>query len=176
MSVYPLQSVLELRQREEDAAAERLVDATRRRAEAQEQEVRLVAAADTAQGHLDRALRTLDEEGRQDSGPKLSVAGMSMPGATAAAAASFVARRRDELKQARTTLARFRQGPLAEARDAEVGARSDHLMARRAREALEKHAEKFRAAERRAVGRREDEALEDAARATQHGRLSKTNT
>ena len=176
MSVYPLQSVLELRQREEDAAAKRLVDATRRWAEAQEQEARLAAVADTAQGHLERARRTLDEERRQDSGPERSVAGMSMRGATAAATASFIARLRDELKQARTTLARFRQGPLAEARDAEAGARSDHLMARRAREALEKHAEKFRAEQRRAVGRREDEALEDAARATQHGRLSKTDT
>jgi hypothetical protein len=176
MSVYPLQSVLELRQREEDAAAERLVDATRRRAEAQERHARLVAAADTARAHLDRARQVLDDQGRQNSRGERSVAGISMPGATASAAASFVARRRDELKQARDALARFREGPLAEARNLETAARNDHLTARRAREAFAKHAERYRAAERRTVGRREEETLEDAARAARHGRLSKADT
>lgn len=172
MSVYPLQSVLELRQREEEAAAARLVDAMRRRAEAQERHVGLVAAADTARAHLDRARQVLGDH----SGRERLVAGISMPGATASAAASFVARRLDELKEARDALARFREGPLAEVRKLETAARNDHLTARRAREAFEKHAERYRVAERRAVGRREEETLEDAARAARHGRLSKADT
>jgi hypothetical protein len=185
MSVYPLQSVLELKQRAEDAAAERLADATRGRAEAEQEDARLLAIADTARGRLDEARRTLDREGHQNHIRERPVAGISLPAATTAAvasaawtatAASFVERRRHELTQARAARAKFRRGPLTEARAAESAARRDHLAAQCAREAFEKHAANHRAAELKTIERREDETLEDVARVARHARVSKTHT
>lgn len=183
MSGYPLKSVADLRRREEEAAAARLADATRERAAAETEEARRVAEVSAArarwdsargegvEGSRDRARgKSLDDS--QDRGDRQDrdwpVAAVS--GATATDRSRFLARLRDELTRAETTLVAFRSGPLAGARVAEVTARDQHLAARQARDAFDKHEAKFRSGERKVAERREEETLEDVARAAWHPR------
>jgi hypothetical protein len=172
MSVYPLQSVLELRRREEDAAAARLADATHARLEAEQLDARWVADLAAAKQHLERARSEAAGLGHLPSGHGRDRAGQAfvVPASTAAAAGLFVERRRQDHEGARARLATFRRGALARARAAEIAARDEHLTARRAREAFEKHAAKHEAAGRVAAARREDENQEDIARALRHAR------
>ncbi len=172
MSVYPLQSVLDLRRREEDAAAARLADATHARLEAERLDARWLADLDAARQRLGRArseaagLGPLPSgQGRDRAGPAVVVSA-----SIAGAAGLFLERRRQDHEEARARLATFRRGALARARAAEIAAREDHLAARRAREAFEKHAAKHEAAGRAAAARREEENQEDIARALRHAR------
>ncbi len=159
MSVYRLKSVLELRRREEEAAAAHAADATRERAAAEAEETRL--AGETS------AARALWENARAGSagGPDATVSG-----AAAGERSRFVARRRDEFTRARAELAAFRSGRLAEARAAEATARDLHLAARQAREAFDKHEAKFQLGQRTIAQRREEETLEDVSRAARQTR------
>jgi predicted lipid carrier protein YhbT len=167
MWVYPLQSVLAWRQREEDAAATLLAEATKRRLKAEEREAQLAAAVESARQRLQCAQ---DAMGKGDlwraSGHSLAVIG----GVAAAAASLFLERRRGELTQAREALAHLRRVELAEARTSELAARQHHLSARRIREAFERHAGRQRAAAHASASRREEESLEDVARAARHAR------
>lgn len=151
MTPYPLQSVLELRRREEEAAAARLVNATRRRAEAETEEAQLLAAVENARQNLIGAQETLPSNGSPAQAR------------SASAAPAFVARRSDEWTLARQRLATFRSGALTEARQEEDSAAAQHLARWRAREALEKHAAKHTSGMRAARERREEEILEEIA-------------
>lgn len=156
MWVYPLQSVLDLRQREEGAAATLLAEATKRRVKAEEREAHLAAAVESGRQRLQCAQDAM----RDNMGN----------GVAATAASLFLERRRGELTQAREALAHFRRVELAEARTSELAARQHHLSARCAREAFEKHAGRQRAAAHASASRREEETLEDMARAARHAR------
>jgi hypothetical protein len=176
MSVYPLKAVLEQRRRDEDAAARRLTTAARERERVEAQGVRKDAEVRAAEERLLSARAGTQNPGPApvDSSPQL----VEQPGgerrlarstgAEAAADARFVARLRDDLARAQAARAAFQAGPLREARDAETGARGDHLAARQGREALDKHEARFRDGVRRATERRDEDTLEDAARAVRH--------
>ena len=169
MSGYPLRSVLELRRREEEAALERLADASRVRTEAETEEARRIEAVSAARQRYQLARRSdVAPVGgaRATTGAEDRTAFAS--GAAAAEQARFIARRRDELAQAEGTLETFRSGPLTQARAAEETARKQHLDARQAREAFDKHEAKFHEAQRRATERREEDASDDIARAAKH--------
>ncbi|MEP6652098.1 MAG: hypothetical protein ABJA82_02000 [Myxococcales bacterium] len=149
MTGYPLQSVLDLRRREEEAAMARLVNAARAREQAEQAEARLAAEVQAAGERLAQAVTS------------------ALPTGVAAGArdaALFVERRRQEANRAGVRLAEFRAGPLADSRRSEASAREAHLAARRARETFEKHAAKHAAAVRVAGERREEQRLDDLRR------------
>ena len=156
-----MQSVLDSRQREEDAAATLLAEATQRRVKAEEHEAQLAAAVESASERLQCAQDAMRDNLRS--------------GVAAAAAGLFLERRRGELTQACEALAHLRRGELAEARTSELAARQHHLSARRIREAFERHAGRQRAAAHASASRREEETLEDVARAARHARRDTTD-
>lgn len=165
MSGYPLRAVWELRRREEKVALERLAQASRAREEAETDEARRIAEVRAARQRHALALR-IDEAA---FGPDRENTGAvtrrpSASGAATAEQARYVARRHSEVVQAEAMLDAFRSGLLAEAHRTEDDARKEHLVARRAREAFDKHQAKFQQTERRATERREDEASDDIAR------------
>ena len=170
-----MQSVLDLRQREEDAAATLLAEATQRRVKAEDREAQLTAAVESARERLRCAQDAMrDDMGNGDwrpAGQNPAVIG----GVAGAAASLFVDRRRGELTQAREALAHFRRVELAGARTSELEARQHHLSARWAREAFERHAGRQRAAAQASASRREEETLEDMARAARHARHDTTD-
>ena len=153
-----MQSVLELRRRQEEAAAERLVNATRRRAQAETEEAQLLAVVEAARQELVYA--------------QAALASSASPAQarSASAVAGFVARRTDECTMARRRLASFRAGALTEARREEDAAAAYHLARWRVREALEKHAAKHASEMRAARERREEEIQEEIAGATSRHR------
>jgi hypothetical protein len=176
MSGYPLKAVLEQRRRDEEAAALRLTSAARQREEAEAQGLRKDAEVAAAGERLRRAHAGAQNPSRAPGDSRAEHVGepggerrfATSTGAEAAASARFVARLRDDLARAQAARAAFQAGPLREARDAEIGARGDHVAARQGREALDKHEARFQDSVRRAAERRHEDALEDAARAARH--------
>jgi flagellar biosynthesis chaperone FliJ len=157
MSRYPLMIVLELRKREEEAAAATLADATRElaaaQAEAEKLAARLAAARHRWQQARDQPLPAA--EGSHDA---------TTTGLSAVEWERFGERRRAGLKAAEAAEIAFRNGSLAKARREEAAARAEHLAARQSREILDKHAAKFHASQRLIEERRESERLDDSAR------------
>lgn len=149
MTGYPLQSVLDLRHREEEAAMARLVNAARAREHAEQAEARLATEVRAAEERLAQAVSTEVPTG---------------VAAGARDAALFVERRRQQANRAGVRLAEFRVGPLADSRRVETSAREAHLAARRTRETFEKHAAKHAAAVRLRGERREEQRLDDLRR------------
>lgn len=171
MTAYPLQSVLELRRREEKEAMARFANATRSREAVEAEGRRLAATLELAREKLGEAAACETSENRNAAALSVAAGRRSSRSATETLAhARFVERRREEVKRARAALTEFREGPLRRARDAETAARDRHQDVRRAREALEKHFAKHQAAAKASADRREEEMSEDIARAARHRR------
>lgn len=147
-----LQTLLTVRQAAEDAAAQALAGALRRRAAAQETQERLEVELGVARDDL----RT-----RRHASPSLGVE-------TAAQAADRERfwRRLAEGIAARSERARVhREGPLAEAEASSTAARETHRAAREARELVQKLLERAEADRRQIAERRAEAALDDQAAA-----------
>ena len=156
MPAFRLNTVLELRRRQENDAQALLADAISAHAEAKREEERLVAEAEKARARV--ASVRVTETAR--------VADLQT-------AAQFAARLRDERAAAEMRLADFRAGRLRAAREAEETARGAQVAARQAREIVEKQLERHRAVEQAARERRQDDELQDRAEALGRGRRPK---
>lgn len=153
MTGYPLQAAWELRRREEAAALRVLEEARRTR-----------AAAET---------RAADRRRMWDDARKAWETARLREPASAREAGDherFLARLRDEHRRTQAVYEEFERGPLRHAIASEDAAQGRYAEARRAREAIDRHRENFRAEERRAEERRAEETAEEVARAVRHHR------
>jgi hypothetical protein len=166
MNPTPLQTLIELRRREEDDARAAWIAAHGQLAAAETEAARLDGRAAEARAHLDEARR------RQVSAVRGPAPAVSA--ASADLEARFLGRLRDTAVGAVRSAARYRSGPLAGARAQERTTAAIHDEKRRAREAAERH-EAGLAAEREREGeRRAEDARDDVARASRHGRARKS--
>jgi flagellar export protein FliJ len=154
---FRLARLLELRRRAEDEAEQALGAAIVARAAAEARQVELLGQADAAHEHARTQRRAVVEVAQVEDG---------------VARQRYLARLGAEADRLREQAAAHRDGPLAAAQAEEAAARGRHRDARREREALEKLAAKEEAEERRAAGRREEDAAGDLALAA-HARRSR---
>ena len=168
MMGYPLQSVLDLRRRQQEAAALRLANATRVRTDAEAEFARRRAVLLEAKKRW--ATATSTDGGSAGRHVLVGARHAISTGTEQTARALFLARLQAEWIRRREELDTFKAGPLGAARAAETEARRLALATRQALAALAKHEAKFRAEARQASERREDESLDEAARAVRHAR------
>jgi flagellar biosynthesis chaperone FliJ len=150
---FPLQTLLDLRRRSEDEAAQAMASALARTAlsEAEQRRLEECAAAAWARANLARG----------QAGP--ATAGEAL------AAERFHDRLAGEARGADQAALTHRKGPLAVARAEEAAARERHAAARRERQAAEQAGEREAAEQRRVAGRRAEDALSDLAAARRRG-------
>jgi hypothetical protein len=166
MDPTPLQTLIELRRREENDARAAWIAAHGQLAAAETEGARLDGRAVEAQARLADARR------QQVS----TVRGPAAAGSAASAdlEARFLARLRDTAAEAVRSASAYRSGPLAGARARARTTAAIHDEKRRAREAAERH-EAGLAAEREREGeRRAEDARDDLARASRHTRARKS--
>jgi flagellar export protein FliJ len=146
---FRLKTLLELRQRAEDEAERALAEVMAARAKVEARQAQLEDEVVKARARLDEA--------RKAAADPVAIPGEHL------ARERFRKRLADMIEVRKEEARAHREGPLKEAKQAEDQAREAHVMARRDREALEKHKEREEQRERREAERRAEDAASDLA-------------
>jgi hypothetical protein len=146
---FRLKTLLEIRQRAEQDAERALAEVMAARAKIEARQAELENEVVKARARLDEARKTAADP-------------VTTPGEHLGR--ERFRKRLADLIEARKEEARaHREGPLKQAKDAEVAARDAHVVARRDREALEKHKQREEQRERQEAERRAEDAASDLA-------------
>jgi hypothetical protein len=146
---FRLKTLLELRHRAEEEAERALAEVMAARAKVEARQAELENEVVKARARLDEA--------RRAAGDPVTTPGEHL------ARERFRKRLVDMIEVRKEEARVHREGPLKQAKDAETQAREAHVMARRDREALEKHKENEERRERREAERRAEDAASDLA-------------